>query len=58
LRSRLAPGTAALALAFAGCGGDDSGDGEPASDEEQITAVVQETYAAYGDGDGETFART
>ena len=54
LRSRLAIGAAAVALALplAGCGGDDE---EPASDEDQITEVVQETYAAYGEGDGETF---
>jgi hypothetical protein len=42
-----------MALAVAGCGSDE--ESEPASDEDQIVEVVQETYAAYGEGDGETF---
>ena len=38
---------AAGALAAAGCG--------EGSDEDQITSVIEDTYAAYGEGDAETF---
>ncbi len=36
-----------VALTTSGCGGE--------SDEEQVAAVVEATYAAYAAGDGETF---
>jgi hypothetical protein len=54
---RLAILLSAAALAVAGCGGDGGGGGsaEPASDEDQIRAVIDEAYGAFAAGDAATF---
>jgi ketosteroid isomerase-like protein len=46
----------AMALAVTGCGGgDDGAGGKPASDEDQIRAVVADAYGAFAEGDAEGF---
>ena len=53
VRRLLALTSLALALALGACGGDDEG-----SDTDQVTAAIEDSYAAFAEGDAEAFCDT